>query len=335
MTIDMTIDIGRREFIAALGGTAFAWPLAARAQQPPMPVIGFLNPASPDTYAQQLAAFRQGLSEAGYVEGHNAAIEYRWANGQYDRLPGLAADLVRREVTVIAATGGDVSALAAKAATTTIPIVFNSSSDPVKVGLVTSLNRPSGNLTGVSILTAELVPKRLELLCEVVPNAVVIAFLVNPARPTVKSETRDVQMAARALGREIVVLNANTERDFDPAFAALVQRHSGALLVAPDNFFNTRRDQIVALAARHGVPAIYARREFVAAGGLMSYDASLGDAYRLVGVYTGKILKGAKPGDLPIQQQAKVEFRINLKTAKTLGLTIPIPLLGRADEVIE
>jgi len=205
----------------------------------------------------------------------------------------------------------------------------------VKVGLVTSLNRPSGNLTGVSILTAELVPKRLELLCEVVPNAVVIAFLVNPARPTVKSETRDVQMAARALGREIAVLNANTERDFDPAFAALVQRHSGALLVAPDNFFNTRRDQIVALAARHGVPAIYARREFVASGGLMSYDASLVDAYRLVGVYTGKILKGAKPGDLPIQQQTKVEFRINLKTAKALGLTISIPLLGRADEVIE
>ncbi len=331
----MSAKLKRREFIWLLGGATAAWPLAARAQQPAMPVIGFLNPASPETYAPQLAAFRQGLSEAGYVEGQNVAIEYRWANGDYGQLRGLAADLVRREVSVIAATGGDVSALVVKAATATIPIVFNTSSDPVKVGLVTSLNRPNGNLTGVSILTVELVPKRLELLCEVVPNTGVIGFLVNPARPSAESEKRDIQMAARSLGREIVVLNASTEHDFDAAFATLVQKHADALLVGPDNFFNSRRDQIVALAARHGVPAIYARREFVVAGGLMSYDASLVEAYREVGVYTGKILKGAKPGDLPIQQQAKVEFRINLKTAKTLGLTIPIPLLGRADEVIE
>ena len=331
----MASHIGRRKFLATLGGAVAAWPLAARAQQPAMPVVGFLHPASPDTYAQLLAAFREGLSELGYIEGQNVAIEYRWANGQYDRLPELAADLVRREVRVIAATGGDPSALAAKAATATIPVVFDTISDPVKIGLVTTLNRPGGNLTGLSVLTAELVPKRLELLCEVVPDAAVIAFLVNPASPTVDSQKREMQIAARSLGREIVIVNASTERDLDTAFATLAQRHFSGLVVSPDAFFNTRRDQIVALAARHGVPAIYARREFVAAGGLMSYDTSLAEAYRQVGVYTGKILKGAKPGDLPIQQQAKVGFWINLKTARALGLTFPITLLGRADEVIE
>ena len=286
----MASYVGRREFLATLGSAAVVWPLAARAQQPAMPVIGFLHPASPDTYAQLLSAFRQGLGEVGYVEGQNVAIEYRAANGQYDRLPGLAADLVRREVRVIAATGGDPSALAAKAATATIPIVFDTISDPVKIGLVTSLNRPNGNLTGLSVLTAELVPKRLELLCEVVPNGVGIAFLVNPASPTVDSQKREMQIAARSLGREIVIANASTEPDLDTAFATFVQRHAGALVVSPDVFFNTRRDQIVTLAARHGVPAIYARREFVVAGGLMSYDTSLAEAYHQVGVYTGKIL---------------------------------------------
>jgi len=328
-------QVKRREFITLLGGAAAAWPLTARAQQPELPVIGFLNPASADTYAQLLAAFREGLSELGYVEGQNVAIEYRWANGQYDLLPGLAADLVRREVRVIAATGGDAPALSVKAATATIPAVFDTISDPVEIGLVTSLNRPGGNLTGLSVLTAQLVPKRLELLCEVVSDAAVIGFLVNPASPTVGPQKRAMQIAARSLGREIVIVNASTERELDTAFATLVQSHASALIVSPDVFFNTRRDQIVALAARHGVPAIYARREFVAAGGLMSYDTSLAEAYRQVGVYTGKILKGARPGDLPIQQQAKVGFWINLKTARALSLTFPITLLGRADEVIE
>jgi putative tryptophan/tyrosine transport system substrate-binding protein len=325
----------RREFISFVGSAAVAWPLAARAQQSALPVIGFLNPASPATYADPLAAFRQGVGETGYVEHQNVAIEYRWAGENYERLPALAADLVNRHVAVIAATGGDVSVLAAKAVSATIPIVFDTSSDPVKVGLVASLNRPGGNLTGVSILTVDLTRKRLELLCEVVPNAALIGFLVNPNRPSAAAETNSVQTVAKMLGRQIAVLTASSEPEIDAAFATLVQLKAHALVVGPDNFFNSRREQIVALAARHAIPAIYARRQFVMAGGLMSYDASLVEAYRLVGVYTGKILKGENPAELPVQQQTKIELTINLKTAKALALTMPLPVLGRADEVIE
>src|SRR6266478_5438276 len=325
----------RRQFIAFLGATALAWPLAARAQQPAMPVIGFLNPASASTYAPFLAAFRRGLKEAGYIEGSNVAIEYRWADGRYDRLPGLAAELVRRQVAVIAATGGDIPALAAKLTTATIPIVFDTTTDPVKMGLVADLNRPGGNLTGVSLLTVELMPKRLELLSAVAPDASVIAFLVNPTAPGAESEARDAQAAARATKRQIVVLNASSEYDLDTAFATAVQLRAGALVTRGDVFFNSRREQLVALAARHAIPAIYIRREFVAAGGLTSYGGDLTDAYRLVGIYTGRILSGDKPIDLPVQQLTKVEMSINLKTAKTLGLTVPLSVLGRADEVIE
>jgi putative ABC transport system substrate-binding protein len=310
----------RREAIALFGGAA-AWPFAARAQKAAIPVIGFLNPASPNSYVP-VAAFHRGLLEAGYVEGQNVAIEYRWAQGQYDRLPGLAAELVRRQVTVIAATGGDTPALAAKATTATIPIVFDTTTDPVKMGLVASLNQ-------------ELMPKRLELLSAVAPDASVIAFLVNPTAPGAESETRDAQAAAHATKRQIVVLNASSEYDLDTAFASAVQLRAGGLVTRGDVFFNMRREQLVALAARHAIPAMWPRREFVTAGGLMSYDASLADAYRLVGVYTGRILKGEKPADLPVHQQAKIELVINLKTARALGLTMPTALLVRADEVIE
>ncbi len=325
----------RRDFITLLGGAAMAWPLKASAQQPAMPVIGFLNPASASTYAPFLAAFRRGLKEAGYIEGSNVAIEYRWADGRYDRLPGLAAELVRRQVAVIAATGGDIPALAAKLTTATIPIVFDTTTDPVKMGLVADLNRPGGNLTGVSLLTVELMPKRLELLSAVAPDASVIAFLVNPTAPGAESEARDAQAAARATKRQIVVLNASSEYDLDTAFAIAVQLRAGGLVTRGDVFFNSRREQLVALAARHAIPAIYIRREFVAAGGLMSYGGDLTDAYRLVGIYTGRILSGDKPIDLPVQQLTKVEMSINLKTAKTLGLTVPLSVLGRADEVID
>jgi putative ABC transport system substrate-binding protein len=329
----------RRDFIVSLGAAiatpALAWPIAARAQQPAMPVIGFLNPTSPAGYPHVIAAFHQGLRESGYVDGQNVAIEYRWAEGQNKRLPALAADLVRHQVMVIAATGGDTSALAAKAATQTIPIVFNSGGDPVRTGLVASLNRPGGNLTGVSRLGTDLLPKRLELLAEAAPKAGAIAFLLNPTLRDAASREKDVRLAAQSLGRQIHVLNASSDSEVDAAFASLAQLKIGALLIVNDSFFNTRSERLGALSLRHAVPTIYQNREFVAAGGLLSYGASLSDAYRLVGIYTGRVLKGEKPADLPVQQQTKVDFFVNLKTARALGLTIPLPLLALADEVIE
>ena len=331
----MAIGIGRRDLIAALGSAA-AWPLVARAQQPALPVIGFLGSASQDVYAIRLRAFLQGLKEAGYVDGQNVAIEYRWAQGQNNRLPVLAAELVHRQVDVIVAGGGTPSAEAAKAATATIPIVFAVAVDPVINGFVASLNRPGGNLTGITSLNVEVGPKRLELLRELVPAATIIALLVNPANPSLAEPfTRTLKAAASSLGLQIHVLQASTEQDFDPAFAALVQLRAGALVIMPDNFFNSTTEQLAALSLRHAVPAIYEYRPFAAAGGLISYGSDETEFYRLVGVYTGRVLKGEKPADLPVQEVTKVELIINLKTAKALGITIPLPLQGRADELIE
>ena len=326
----------RREFIKLVGGAAAAWPLSARAQHPAMPVIGFLGGASPDLYAKPLRAFHQGLSETGYVEGRNVTIEYRWADGQNDRLAALAADLVRRQVKVIAAPGSTPAALAAKAATATIPIIFQVGVDPIAAGLVASLARPGGNVTGVTNINTELAPKRLELLRELIPTANIIALLVNPTSPFIaESISKDLQSAARALGLQLHILNASTERDFDTVFANLAQLRADALVIAPDAMFISRSEQLGALTLRHAVPAITQFREFAAAGGLMSYGGSSSEPTRLVGVYTGRALKGEKPTDLPVVQATKVELVINLKTAKALGLNVPNTLIGRADEVIE
>jgi putative ABC transport system substrate-binding protein len=323
----------RRAFISLLGGAA-TWPLAARAQQPAMPVVGFLHPGSPETAASDVALFRKGLGETGYVEARNVAIEYRWAQGRLHQLPALAADLVGRRMAVIAAISTP-SALAAKAATSTIPIIFTTAADPVEAGLVTSLNRPSDNLSGVTTLNLELGPKRLELLRDLIPTATIIALLVNPTNLTAETQSRDLQAAARNLGLQLHVLHASTERDFDTVFATLVQLRASALIIGTDVLFINRSEQLAALTVRHAVPTITDYREFAAAGGLMSYGGSITDLYRTVGAYIGRILKGEKPADLPVQQFTKVELVINLKTAKALGLTIPLPLLGRADEVIE
>jgi putative tryptophan/tyrosine transport system substrate-binding protein len=331
----MGSDMQRREFITFVGGAVAAWPLAARAQQPAVPVIGFLNSASPDREVYRVRAFRQGLSETGYFEGRNVAIEYRWAEGQNDRLPELANDLVRRQVTVIAAGYNIAADLAAKTATTTIPIVFQTGVDPVEAGLVASLNRPGGNLTGVTNLSNQVVPKHLEVLHELVPTAKDITLLVNPTNPAAVTISRDAQTAAQTIGLQLHVLRASAEREFETVFANLRQPQASALVISPDSFFNSRNGQLAALALRYTVPAISAFSDYTVAGGLMSYGGSAADQGRQAGVYTGRILKGEKPADLPVVQVAKVELVINLKTAKTLGINIPLPLLGRADEVIE
>jgi putative tryptophan/tyrosine transport system substrate-binding protein len=327
--------IGRRDFITLLGGAAVAWPVAAGAQQPAMPVIGFLHSATSNSYAPMTTAFRKSLNEAGYVEGQNVAIEYRWAESQLDRLPALAADLVHRQVSVIFTGGGSDPSLAAKAATSKIPIVFANGTDPVDAGLVASLNRPGGNITGITFLNNTLGPKEVEAMHELVPKAAIIAVLLNPKLATAASQLKDVEMAARALGLQVQVLHASMESDFDMVFASLLQLRVGGLAIGADAFFFSRRDQLVGLATRYSVPTVYPWREAVTAGGLVSYGASVTDAYRLAGIYTGRILKGDKPAELPVQQSTKTELAINLKTAKALGIEVPTSLLLRADEVIE
>jgi len=328
--------VKRREFMGLIAGAAATWPLAASAQRPAVQVIGFLNSGVPDIYAHQLAAFRKGLGEAGYVEDQNIAIEYRWAEGQYERLPALAADLVSRRVGIIVATGGTLSGLAAKKATATIPIVFAIGGDPVKWGLVTSLNRPGGNATGVSVwATSSLEGKRLGLMRELVSTATTIAVLLNPNSPDFEAESKDLQSSANIVGQTIHIMNASGEGDLDAAFATIVQQRIGALIVSDSANFNNWRRQLIALAARYSLPAIFGQREFVDIGGLMSYGANLFEANRIAGGYVGRILKGEKPADLPVQQVTKLEFVVNLKTAKAFGITVPLLLLGRADEVIE
>jgi putative ABC transport system substrate-binding protein len=325
----------RRDFITLLGGAAAAWPLVARAQQQAMPVVGFLGGESPDLYADRLRGFRQGLSETGYVEGRNVTIEYRWAEGRNDRLPALAADLVRRNVNVIATGSGFPAALAAKTASTTIPIIFQVGNDPVQMGLVASLNRPGGNLTGVNSLNGELGPKQLELLHELAPTATNLAGLSNPTNPGNIIASKNLEAAARTLGLQLHALEASSERDIDSVFATISQLRAGGLVIGADPFLQSRSEQLASLALRHAIPTIAQLREFVAAGGAMSYGGSIREQLRQVGLYTGRILKGEKPADLPVQQSTKVELIINLKTTKALGLTIPLALLTRADEVIE
>ena len=323
----------RREFITLLGGAAAAWPIMARAQRPEIPVVAFLNGGSPDGYAPMVAAFHQGLKDTGYVEAQSVRIEYRWADGQYGRLPAMAADLVHRQVAVIVTNSPGM--LAAKVATTTIPIVFTTSGDPVELGFVASLARPGRNITGVTQLNVEVAPKRLELMYELVPTATIMTVLVNPAYPSAEIQSRGMQAAAHTLGVQLHILRASNERDIDDAFATLAQLRAGAFVISSDPFFNSRAEQFAALALRHAVPTIFQYREFAAAGGLMSYGGSIIDSYRQAGVYTGRILKGEKPADLPVQQSTKVELIINLKTAKALGLEVPRTLIARADEVIE
>jgi putative ABC transport system substrate-binding protein len=327
--------MNRRELITLLGGAAAARPLSARAQQPAMPVIGYLGAESPAAFASRVRAFRQGLGEAGYVEGRNVAIEFRWAESQHSKLPALAADLVGRQVAVIVAPGGAPAALAAKSATATIPIVFEMGADPIAMGLVSSLNRPGGNLTGVTSLSVEVTPKRLEFLQEAIPTAAVFAVLVNPTSPTVDSQLKSLQAAAQTLRLQFHVLRASTERDFDTVFATLLQLRVGGLVVASDTFLGTHGEQLAGLTIRHAVPAIHQSRDFTIAGGLISYGGNFVESHRQAGVYTGRIIKGDKPADLPVQQVTKVELFINLTTAKTLGLTFPRSLLARADQVIQ
>ena len=324
----------RRDFITLLGSVTVAWPLAARAQQTAMPVIGYLGAESPAAFASRVRAFRQGLGETGYAEGRNVAIEFRWAEGQHKRLPALAADLVGRGVAVIVAPGGAPAALAAKSATTTIPIVFEMGADPIAIGLVSSLSRPGGNLTAVTSLSVEVTPKRLEFLHETIPTADVFAVLINPTSPTADSQSRNLQTFARDLGLQLRILQAGSERDFDTVFATWPQLRAAGLVFASDTLFGTHGEQLAALAVRHAVPAIHQSRDFTTAGGLMSYGGSFAESHRQAGVYTGRIIKGAKPADLPVQQVTKVELFINLKTAKALGITFPSSLLGRADDVI-
>jgi len=324
----------RREFITLVGG-ATVWPLAVRAQQPAMPVVGFLNVESPEGYQPMAAAFRRGLQESGYVEGQNVAIEYRWADGHSERLPALAADLVQKQVTVIAATSTP-AAIAAKAATTTVPIVFETASDPVRLGLVASLSRPGGNVTGVTQTNVEVAPKRLEVMHELLPNASVLGLLINPADPSLaEPQLKDFQAAAHTLGVELHILNVRTDGELERAFADLSQLHVGGLVISTDPFFSSRPQQLASLTARYAMPAISKGREFAAVGGLLSYGADNLDTYRLAGVYTGRVLKGERPADLPVQEATKVELYINLKTAKALGVTVPLPMSGRADEVFE